>query len=97
LLRLTLHLIYHVTFSVSMCYSSLEVIELYIKIILNDLLDEKGISHRELSRMTGIRHPSISEMCNNQTKRLPLDNLAKICEVLDCEITDVLKLVKEPK
>ena len=71
------------------------MISLYIKIILNDLLDKKGLSHRELARMTGIRHPSISEMCNNQTKRLPLDNLAKICEVLECDITDILKL--EPK
>lgn len=62
---------------------------------LNNLLIEKNISHRELSRLTGIRHPSISEMCNNKTKRLPLDNLAKICEVLECDIPDILEL--EPK
>jgi putative transcriptional regulator len=62
---------------------------------LNSLLEEKGISHRELSRITGIRHPSISEMCNNTTKRIPLDNLAKICEVLECDINDVLELIKE--
>lgn len=68
--------------------------QIYIK--LNNLLEDRGISHRELSRMTGIRHPSISEMCNNQTRRLPLENLAKICEILDCEITDILELVKEP-
>lgn len=63
---------------------------------LDQILTQRGISQRELSRMTGIRQPSINEMCRNQTQRIPLDNLAKICHVLECEITDVLELVKEP-
>lgn len=67
-----------------------------VVIKLAELLEDKRISHRELSRMTGIRHPSISEMCNNSTERLPLRNLAVICEVLECEITDILKLEREP-
>ncbi|OAJ75152.1 XRE family transcriptional regulator [Brevibacillus sp. SKDU10] len=66
-----------------------------IHIKLADLLKERGISQRELSRLTGIRVSSINEMCNNETVRLPLDNLAKICEVLGVEITDVLELVDE--
>jgi putative transcriptional regulator len=53
------------------------------------------MSQHELSRRTGIRQPSINEMCRNQTVRLPLDNLAKICEVLECEITDIIELQKE--
>ena len=66
-----------------------------IHIKLADLLKERGISQRELSRLTGIRVSSINEMCNNETVRLPLDNLAKICEVLGVGITDVLELVDE--
>ncbi|MDN9010058.1 helix-turn-helix domain-containing protein [Brevibacillus laterosporus] len=66
-----------------------------IHIKLADLLKERGVSQRELSRLTGIRVSSINEMCNNETIRLPLDNLAKICEVLGVEITDVLELVDE--
>lgn len=69
---------------------------LKVKIMLGQLLSDRDMSHRELARLSGVRHTSVSEMCNNQTKRMPLDNLAKICEVLDCEITDILKLVKEP-
>ena len=64
-------------------------------ITLDQILQEKGMSQRELSRITGIRQPSINEMCRNQTSRLPLDNLAKICEVLHVDINDVLKLEKE--
>lgn len=72
-----------------------EMLVMQVNINLNALLQDKNISHREFSRMTGIRHPSISDMCNNETKRIPLDNLAKICEILECDISDILKL--EPK
>lgn len=64
-----------------------------VTITLDKLLKEKHMSQRELATRTGIRQPSINEMCRNQTNRLPLDNLAKICEVLECDITDVLELV----
>ncbi|ATO51018.1 helix-turn-helix transcriptional regulator [Brevibacillus laterosporus] len=66
-----------------------------VHIKLGALLKERGISQRELARLTGIRVSSINEMCNNETLRLPLDNLAKICEVLGVEITDILELVDE--
>lgn len=66
-----------------------------VKITLDELLKDKNIPQRELARMTGIRHTSINEMCLNKTERLPLKNLAKICDVLDCDITDILVLEKE--
>lgn len=62
---------------------------------LNSILEDKELSHREFARMTGIRHPTISDMCNNTIKHIPLHNLAKICEVLECEISDILKLEEE--
>lgn len=66
-----------------------------IIIKLDQFLKKNGMSQHELSRLTGIRQPSINEMCRNQTVRLPLDNLAKICEVLNCDISDILELKKE--
>jgi len=66
-----------------------------IIIKLGELLEQRGISQHELSRRTGIRQPSINEMCRNQTQRIPLDNLAKICEILDCDIPDVLELDRQ--
>ncbi|MFW5437137.1 helix-turn-helix domain-containing protein [Paenibacillus apiarius] len=74
-----------------------------IRIKLGELLEERGLGQRELSRMIGVRHPSIHEMCQNKTVRLPLDNLAAICEALGVGIMDVLELVpieeheKEPQ
>ncbi|MCM3274362.1 helix-turn-helix domain-containing protein [Paenibacillus elgii] len=59
---------------------------------LEEKLEEIGISRRELSRLTSIRHPTINEMCNNEIEYLPLKNLAKICKVLNCQISDLLSL-----
>lgn len=67
-----------------------------INIILDKQLTKRGISQHELSRMTGIRQPTINDMSNNKTKYLPLDNLAKICQSLECEITDIIELKEEP-
>lgn len=66
-----------------------------VRLNLDAVLKEKSISQRELSRKTGIKQPTISKMCNNTLEHFPLDSLAKICEVLDCEITDVIELKKE--
>jgi putative transcriptional regulator len=62
---------------------------------LDEIIKELGISQRELAKMTDIRHPTIASMCKNEVKHIPLDNLAKLCETLDKEITDILELVKE--
>lgn len=64
-----------------------------VRITLAKILEDRGISQREFSRMTEIRFASINEMCKNETSRLPLDNLAKICEVLNVNISDVLELI----
>lgn len=67
-----------------------------INLILDGLLAKREISQHELSRLTGIRQPTINDMCQRKTKSLPLNNLARICTALDCEISDIIELVKEP-
>jgi len=54
-----------------------------IRIFLYDLLAKKRLSQRELSRMTGIRANTISDMCNEIAERVSLDHLEKICAALD--------------
>jgi len=63
-----------------------------IEIKLAKLLESKSISQRELARQTGVRLASINEMCQNDIIRLTLDNLAKICDALNCDISDILEL-----
>lgn len=67
---------------------------MYVHIKLGELLDQRGISQRELSRETSIRLASINEMINNQTSRVSLNNLAKLCEYFNCEVGDILETKK---
>lgn len=68
--------------------------DIYIK--LQDLLDEKKISQRQLAKRTGIRQAFISDFSNNKIDHLPLKNLVKICEELECSIDQIIELKKEP-
>ncbi|MCR8994694.1 helix-turn-helix transcriptional regulator [Brevibacillus laterosporus] len=65
-----------------------------IHIKLDFILKTRKISQRELSRLTNIRFAS-NQMCKNDTSRITLENIAKICEVLNCDISDILELVDE--
>lgn len=43
--------------------------------------------------MTGIRPNTISDMYNELSERINIIYLDKICEVLDCDISDLLEYV----
>jgi putative transcriptional regulator len=67
--------------------------ELVINFKIVELLKEKDWSQRRLSRTTGIRQATINDMTTNSITMIGMDNLAKICQALECEITDVIELV----
>ena len=54
-----------------------------------------GLTQKELAERTGIRPPTISAICTNTVKHLPVDALDKICEVLDCQPSDLMEYIKE--
>lgn len=66
-----------------------------VTVRINELTKGIGISHRELSRRTGIRQPTISALANGEAKYISLDAIAKICAALDCDISDLFRLEKE--
>lgn len=61
-----------------------------IRIRLSTLLGERRMTQHELARRTGIRANTISEMYNEICTRVNLEHLDKICEVLDCELSELL-------
>ncbi len=61
-----------------------------IRIKLSTLLGEKRITQAELARKTGIRPATINEMYHELSVRVNLEHIDKICEVLDCDISDLL-------
>ncbi len=68
-----------------------------IKINLSKLLGEKRMSQAELSRKTGINPNTINAIYNEYVQYINKSDIDKICEVLDCEITDLLVRIPNKK
>lgn len=60
---------------------------------LKTLLNERGLTQIELARKTGVRPPTISAICNNTIKELPVNVLEKICDFMSCEPGDLIELI----
>lgn len=61
-----------------------------IKSLLSRKLGELRITRTDLSRATGIRLNTISALYNDALDRVSMEQLDKICEVLDCELSEIL-------
>lgn len=61
---------------------------------LNELLEAKGMSQNELSRLSGVSYPTISGMFNNKTAQVSLKTLDALSKVLKCEPGDLVKKTK---
>jgi putative transcriptional regulator len=54
-----------------------------IRLRLDEVLKEKGISQSELSEMSGVRRARINRICNRDVDRLELAHIDAICRALD--------------
>ena len=68
-----------------------------IKIKLEELIKEKGISKNKLSHKAEMQRTQINNYCKNKITRLDTDVLARICTVLECRIDDLLEFVPPEK
>ncbi len=66
-----------------------------VKSNLKSILDDKGMSIRQLSSETGITFETLRRLYNDDTKQYQRDTIGKICEVLDIKIQDLLLLVND--
>ncbi len=66
-----------------------------IKIKLDDLIKNFGISKNQLSHKARMERTQINNYCNNKITRLDTDVLARICSALDCRIEDLLEFVPD--
>ena len=63
---------------------------------LEELIDKKGISKTQLSYKAEISHTQINRFCRGEATRIDFTTLAKLCTVLDCEISDLI-IYEKPK
>lgn len=61
---------------------------------LEELLQDRGISLSELSRITGITLANLSILKTGKAKAVRFKTLSILCEALDCEPGDILALSK---
>lgn len=62
-----------------------------IEICLKQLLEERGLTRYYLVKATNTRFEVINKWYANKVERLDLDVLARICYVLDCSPSDIIK------
>lgn len=61
-----------------------------IRILLSTRLGERRWTQAKLSRMTGIRAATISDLYNEIAEKISFKDLFKICQALECDISDLL-------
>ena len=65
----------------------------YIKIKVNELIEEKGISKNKLTHRAEMQRTQLNQYCNGEITRLDTAVLARLCAALDCKIEDILEFV----
>jgi putative transcriptional regulator len=65
----------------------------HIRIHLDELIQEKGISKNKLSQRAEMQRTQVNRFCNNDISRLDTAVLARLCTTLDCSISELLEFV----
>lgn len=65
-----------------------------IRISLDKCLENRNISRYELAKRTGIQYQIIDNYYKNRVKRYDSYVLERICESLDCDISDIIEYKK---
>ncbi|MGX7245827.1 helix-turn-helix domain-containing protein [Enterococcus quebecensis] len=67
-----------------------------VKICLKELVKERGISLRELARLSDIEPSIINKLANGKREKIYLPHIERIADALDIDdISKIIKLVSE--
>jgi DNA-binding Xre family transcriptional regulator len=65
---------------------------LYVASNLKRILDERGMSIRELANQTGLNFETVRRLYNDDTKQYQRDSIAAVCVTLNIEVGELLTL-----
>lgn len=63
-----------------------------LKSIIESARISKGVSQRELAKLSGISRSTLNDIINGKIKKVDVDSLKKIAETLDLSLTKLLKV-----
>ena len=66
-----------------------------IRILLSTRLGERRWTQARLAQETGIRPATINELYHEMSDTISLEKLDKICQALNCDVSDILVLETE--
>jgi transcriptional regulator with XRE-family HTH domain len=67
-----------------------------IRIKLQKIIDERGITQKQLSELSKLRPTTISELCNNIRTSINREHLEKVMIALDIkEISEVIEYIED--
>ena len=66
-----------------------------IKVHLSKVMGERKINIAELSRLTDLHRNGITKLYYEKTDGIKFDTLEKLCNALDCDIPDLLEIIKD--
>lgn len=66
-----------------------------IKIRLKEILEERGMSQRQLSMLMNIRHATINHLCSNNVDRVYIRTLEQICEALNITVDQLIVSIED--
>lgn len=62
---------------------------------MKEVLAKRNMSQLQLVKLTGIRQPTISALCLDQAKHIPINGMDKICHALDCQPGDLFEYIPD--
>ncbi|MBR2417605.1 MAG: helix-turn-helix domain-containing protein [Clostridia bacterium] len=62
-----------------------------IKVYLEDVLKNKGMTSKELCALIGITEANLSILRSGKAKGVRFGTINKICYYLECDVGDILK------
>lgn len=57
------------------------------------MLIDRDMKKKDLSKLSGVSTTSLAKMKRNEN--VTTDNLVRICEVLNCDISDIAEIIDE--
>ena len=66
-----------------------------IKFKLKVMLAIRDMTQKQLAETARVRPPTVSAICTNSIKQIPVGVLNRICKALNCQPGDIVEYVEE--